>query len=116
MIDMKQLAYSEIDSSTYPTQIYFIYDVSSEKIRELVNDIDCCDNDVPDGFNVNNNLSAEIVLTIFSKGDFKLECFVSDENGAQGWYTLDYQMLNAADYLELIPNDIEVSFINGNID
>ena len=46
----------------------------------------------------------ELVLTIYSRNDFKLEGVVSNDNAEQFWFELDKQFRNADEFIQLIPD------------
>jgi len=102
MINFDKVELMEIDKDDTPFQAWFNYNISDNEIRELVED---CENNDNTEFNIDSDgLECSLCLTMYSREDFKLEAFVTDENGEQEWFVINRCIIFGKDYTDKIPN------------
>ena len=100
MLDYTKITFNEIDDTEKPLQVFYNYDATQTEIEELVEEY-ADEDEVPRGMYL---CGIELVLTIYSRNDFKLEGVVSNDNAEQFWFELDKQFRNADEFISLIPD------------
>lgn len=100
MLDFTKISFNEIDDTDKPLQVFFNYDLSETEIYDLVDEY-ATEDEVPKGMIL---CSIELLLSIYSRNDFKLEAVVNNDNGEQFWFELNKQFSNADEFIQLIPD------------
>lgn len=98
ILDYRRLSFNKLNKDYYPLQAFFNYEISQEEIDEwLANDVgyDQISGEI-------NIISVELVLTIFSSHDFKLEAVCTSDCGNRFIIGVDDHFTNADEFICLI--------------
>ena len=100
MLDYTKITFNEIDDTDKPLQVFYNYDLTQTEIEELVEEY-ATEDEVPEDTHL---CSIELMLSIYSRNDFKLEAVCNSDDGEQYWIELDRQFRNADEFIQLIPD------------
>lgn len=100
MLDYTKITFNEIDNTGNPVQVFYNYEATQTEIEKLVEEY-AEEDEVPRGVCL---CRIELVLTIYSKNDYKLEAVCSNDSAEQFWFELNKQFRNANEFIQLIPD------------
>jgi len=106
-LDFNRIYFEEINMEDIPYFVWFDYQLSADELAEwIANDV--TENEIPKG----TELYPEIwlVLTMFSKDDFKLEAQIDDVNGKRYEVMLNESFHNADEFIQLMPDYGKIRF------
>ena len=106
MLDYSKITFNEIDDTDRPLEVFYNYDLTQTEIEKLVRKY-ATEDDVPKGVRLCN---IELMLSIYSKNDFKLEAVGNDDDGEQYWIELEQQSRNEDELLQLIPEHVKMKY------